>query len=68
MIAFSNDGRDPQSRKIKSIPPKGERMRVIIDSDAKNEIDDSHLCCLMQVLTLSVQWRKRNVLLNLMES
>ena len=32
--------RDPQSRKVPKIPPKGERLRVIIDTDAKNEIDD----------------------------
>lgn len=31
---------DPEVRKIPKIPPKGERIRVIIDSDAKNEIDD----------------------------
>ena len=32
--------RDPKSRKVPKIPPKGERLRVIIDTDAKNEIDD----------------------------
>lgn len=31
---------DPQRRKVPKIPPKGQRIRVIIDSDAKNEIDD----------------------------
>jgi inosine-uridine nucleoside N-ribohydrolase len=31
---------DPKARKVPKIPPKGERIRVIIDSDAKNEIDD----------------------------
>jgi len=30
----------PSTRKIPKIPSKGERLRVIIDSDAKNEIDD----------------------------
>ena len=32
--------RDPKPRKVPKIPPKGERLRVIIDTDAKNEIDD----------------------------
>ena len=32
--------RDPGLRKIPKIPPKGECLRVIIDTDAKNEIDD----------------------------
>jgi purine nucleosidase len=32
--------RDPKSRKVPRIPPKGERIRVIIDTDARNEIDD----------------------------
>ena len=32
--------RDPKLRKVPKIPPKGERLRVIIDTDAKNEIDD----------------------------
>ena len=31
---------DPQDRKLPVIPPPGERIRVIIDSDAKGEIDD----------------------------
>ena len=31
---------DPKDRKVPVIPPRGERMRVVIDSDAKNEIDD----------------------------
>ncbi len=30
----------PSMRSIPAIPPAGERLRVIIDSDAKNEIDD----------------------------
>jgi inosine-uridine nucleoside N-ribohydrolase len=30
----------PENRKIPSIPPQGQRLRVIFDSDAKNEIDD----------------------------
>ncbi len=29
-----------RERKIPKIPPKGKRLRVIIDTDAKNEIDD----------------------------
>jgi len=32
--------RDPRLRKVPKIPPKGKRLRVIIDTDAKNEIDD----------------------------
>jgi len=32
--------RDPQARKVPTIPPKDKQLRVIIDSDAKNEIDD----------------------------
>jgi inosine-uridine nucleoside N-ribohydrolase len=31
---------DPQARKVPTIPPKGQRIRIVIDSDAKNEIDD----------------------------
>jgi inosine-uridine nucleoside N-ribohydrolase len=31
---------DPQDRNVPAIPPEGQRIRVIIDSDAKNEIDD----------------------------
>jgi purine nucleosidase len=31
---------DPPERKVPVIPSKGERIRIIIDSDAKNEIDD----------------------------
>jgi len=31
---------DPRDRKVPEIPPQGERIRVVIDSDAKNEIDD----------------------------
>ena len=31
---------DPRDRKIPQIPPKGQRLRLLIDSDAKNEIDD----------------------------
>ncbi len=33
-------GIDPQHRRVPTIPPAGERLRVVIDSDAKNEIDD----------------------------
>ena len=32
--------RDPRLRKVPKIPPKGERLRVIFDTDARNEIDD----------------------------
>ncbi len=32
--------RDSKSRKVPKIPPKDERIRVIFDTDAKNEIDD----------------------------
>ncbi|MBN1400164.1 MAG: nucleoside hydrolase [Anaerolineae bacterium] len=31
---------DARERKVPRIPAKGERLRVVIDSDAKNEIDD----------------------------
>ena len=31
---------DAKERSVPAIPPKGRRMRVVIDSDAKNEIDD----------------------------
>jgi inosine-uridine nucleoside N-ribohydrolase len=31
---------DPRDRKIPQIPPQGQRLRLLIDSDAKNEIDD----------------------------
>jgi purine nucleosidase len=31
---------NPQDRKVPQIPPKGRRIRLLIDSDAKNEIDD----------------------------
>ena len=32
--------RDPKLRRVPKIPPKGERIRVIFDTDARNEIDD----------------------------
>jgi inosine-uridine nucleoside N-ribohydrolase len=32
--------RDAKSRKVPKIPPKNERIRVIFDTDARNEIDD----------------------------
>ncbi|MHC4534699.1 MAG: hypothetical protein ACYS6K_12165, partial [Planctomycetota bacterium] len=32
--------RDPRLRKVPKIPPKGKRLRVIFDTDARNEIDD----------------------------
>ena len=31
---------DPRVRKVPVIPPKGERIRVVIDTDTRNEIDD----------------------------
>jgi purine nucleosidase len=31
---------EPAVRRVPKIPPQGQRLRVIIDSDAKNEIDD----------------------------
>ena len=31
---------NPTARRVPKIPPRGERLRVVIDSDAKNEIDD----------------------------
>ena len=33
-------GEQAQKRKVPQLPPKGERLRVVIDSDCKNEIDD----------------------------
>jgi purine nucleosidase len=32
--------RDPRLRKVPKVPPKGKRLRVIFDTDARNEIDD----------------------------
>jgi len=32
--------RDATSRKVPKIPPRGKRIRVIFDTDARNEIDD----------------------------
>ncbi len=32
--------RDPMSRRVPAIPPKDKKMRVIIDSDTRTEIDD----------------------------
>lgn len=37
---------DPRNRKVPVIPPKGRRIRVVIDSDAKNEIDDQYAIAL----------------------
>jgi purine nucleosidase len=37
LLTFSMD---LDQRKVPRIPPKGQRLRAIIDSDAKNEIDD----------------------------
>jgi inosine-uridine nucleoside N-ribohydrolase len=31
---------DPKQRKIPAIPPRDQRIRLLIDSDCKNEIDD----------------------------
>ena len=33
-------GRDARNRVLPKIPPKGKRIRVIFDTDTKNEIDD----------------------------
>lgn len=33
--------RDPKARKVPVIPAKGKQIRVLIDSDARNEIDDT---------------------------
>jgi inosine-uridine nucleoside N-ribohydrolase len=33
-------GRSAKARRVPEIPPKDKRLRVIIDSDARNEIDD----------------------------
>jgi purine nucleosidase len=38
-VKFTGD-LDPSMRQVPRIPPRGERLRVLIDSDAKNEIDD----------------------------
>ena len=32
--------RNPSQRKVPVIPPKDQKLRVIIDTDARNEIDD----------------------------
>src|SRR5688572_6167174 len=32
--------RDARKRRVPSIPPKDQKLRVIIDTDARNEIDD----------------------------
>lgn len=37
---------DPKQRKVPAIPPKGQRLRLLIDSDAKNEIDDQYALAL----------------------
>ena len=37
---------DPSTRKLPTIPPATERIRLIIDSDAKNEIDDQYAIAL----------------------
>ena len=45
--------RDPQDRRLPEIPPPDEQIRVIIDTDAKNEIDDQF------ALTLAVLSEER---------
>lgn len=37
---------DPKQRRVPVIPPSNQRIRVIIDSDAKNEIDDQYAIAL----------------------
>ena len=34
------------SRRVPEIPPRHEKLRVVIDSDAKNEIDDQYATAL----------------------
>jgi len=38
--------KEPKHRIVPTIPPEGQRMRMIIDSDAKNEIDDQYAIAL----------------------
>lgn len=37
---------DPRQRRVPTIPPKDQRIRVLIDSDCKNEIDDQYAIAL----------------------
>lgn len=37
---------DPKLRKLPTIPPKDQRIRLLIDSDCKNEIDDQYAIAL----------------------
>lgn len=37
---------DTSDRQVPVIPPKGEKIRLVIDSDAKNEIDDQYAIAL----------------------
>ena len=39
-MTIASEGLDPKNRKIPKMPSKEQRIRVIIDTDAKNEIDD----------------------------
>lgn len=36
----------PSSRKTATIPSKGQRLRVVIDSDVRNDIDDQWVIAL----------------------
>jgi inosine-uridine nucleoside N-ribohydrolase len=38
--------RDPKTRAVPIIPPKGQKLRVLLDTDAKNEIDDQYAIAL----------------------
>jgi purine nucleosidase len=37
---------EPRDRRVPVIPPAGERLRMVIDTDAKNEIDDQYALAL----------------------
>lgn len=38
--------KDPRNRTVPVIPPRNERIRVLLDTDAKNEIDDQYAIAL----------------------
>lgn len=38
--------RDPGGRRVPEIPPPGERIRLILDADAANEVDDQYAIAL----------------------
>jgi inosine-uridine nucleoside N-ribohydrolase len=42
--------REPSARQVPSIPVAGEKVRILIDTDAKNEIDDQYAIALALAL------------------